>query len=152
MWEPRRLTTLWAFTACYSDSFTFTAVIRISAVLWDVPTCQRNVPPPFSGSKPSKQQVTSHCSFGLRQQISGRPVSCIKGIATGSYRNACTEMDNLEETSSQRENESLSKNKCVVAVPKPPYMCLPLTKLLLQLLNYFPGAVALSLSFSHSDT
>jgi hypothetical protein len=23
MWEPRRLTTLWAFTACYSDSFTF---------------------------------------------------------------------------------------------------------------------------------
>jgi hypothetical protein len=24
MWEPRRLTTLWAFTACYRDSFTFT--------------------------------------------------------------------------------------------------------------------------------
>jgi hypothetical protein len=23
MWQPRRLTTLWAFTACYSDSFTF---------------------------------------------------------------------------------------------------------------------------------
>jgi hypothetical protein len=23
MWEPRRLTTLWAFTACYTDSFTF---------------------------------------------------------------------------------------------------------------------------------
>jgi hypothetical protein len=23
MWEPRRLTTLWASTACYSDSFTF---------------------------------------------------------------------------------------------------------------------------------
>jgi hypothetical protein len=23
MWEPRRLTTLWAHTACYSDSFTF---------------------------------------------------------------------------------------------------------------------------------
>jgi hypothetical protein len=21
MWEPRRLTTLWAFTACYRDSF-----------------------------------------------------------------------------------------------------------------------------------
>jgi hypothetical protein len=21
-WEPRRLTTLWAFTACYRDSFT----------------------------------------------------------------------------------------------------------------------------------
>jgi hypothetical protein len=23
MWEPRRLTTLWATTACYRDSFTF---------------------------------------------------------------------------------------------------------------------------------
>jgi hypothetical protein len=23
MWEPRRLTTQWAFTACYGDSFTF---------------------------------------------------------------------------------------------------------------------------------
>jgi hypothetical protein len=23
MWEPRRLTTLWASTACYRDSFTF---------------------------------------------------------------------------------------------------------------------------------
>jgi hypothetical protein len=23
MWKPRRLTTLWAFTACYRDSFTF---------------------------------------------------------------------------------------------------------------------------------
>jgi hypothetical protein len=23
MWEPRRLTTLWAFTACYGDSFNF---------------------------------------------------------------------------------------------------------------------------------
>jgi hypothetical protein len=23
MWEPRRLTTLWAFTACYRESFTF---------------------------------------------------------------------------------------------------------------------------------
>jgi hypothetical protein len=22
-WEPRRLTTLWAFTACFRDSFTF---------------------------------------------------------------------------------------------------------------------------------
>jgi hypothetical protein len=24
MWEPRRLTTLWAYTACYRDNFTFT--------------------------------------------------------------------------------------------------------------------------------
>jgi hypothetical protein len=23
MWDPQRLTTLWAFTACYRDSFTF---------------------------------------------------------------------------------------------------------------------------------
>jgi hypothetical protein len=27
MWEPRRLTTLWAFTACYRDSFTLPQAI-----------------------------------------------------------------------------------------------------------------------------
>jgi hypothetical protein len=27
MWETRRLTTLWAFTACYSDRFTFFSII-----------------------------------------------------------------------------------------------------------------------------
>jgi hypothetical protein len=25
MWEPQRLTTLWASTACYKDSFTFSS-------------------------------------------------------------------------------------------------------------------------------
>jgi hypothetical protein len=28
MWEPRRLTSLWAFTACYRDSFTFTVTYK----------------------------------------------------------------------------------------------------------------------------
>jgi hypothetical protein len=27
MWEPRRLTTLWASTACYRDRFTFTTTM-----------------------------------------------------------------------------------------------------------------------------
>jgi hypothetical protein len=26
MWKPRRLTTIWALTACYRDSFTFTII------------------------------------------------------------------------------------------------------------------------------
>jgi hypothetical protein len=30
MWEPRRLTTLWAFTACYRDSFTLPYPINTS--------------------------------------------------------------------------------------------------------------------------
>jgi hypothetical protein len=30
MWEPRRLTNLWASTACYKDSFTFTFLATIS--------------------------------------------------------------------------------------------------------------------------
>jgi hypothetical protein len=30
MWELRRLTTLWASTACYRDSFTFTLHVIIS--------------------------------------------------------------------------------------------------------------------------
>jgi hypothetical protein len=29
MWEPRHLTTLWAFTACYRDSFTFVSYVCI---------------------------------------------------------------------------------------------------------------------------
>jgi hypothetical protein len=36
MWEPRRLTTLRAFTACYRESFTFTCLIsnKMSLSLW----------------------------------------------------------------------------------------------------------------------
>jgi hypothetical protein len=30
MWEPRRVTTLWASTACYRDSFTFTSPPSVS--------------------------------------------------------------------------------------------------------------------------
>jgi hypothetical protein len=33
MWEPRRLTTLWASTACYMDSFTFTSMDHNGAQL-----------------------------------------------------------------------------------------------------------------------
>jgi hypothetical protein len=32
MWEPRRLTTLWASTACYRDGFTFTYVCLRSVI------------------------------------------------------------------------------------------------------------------------
>jgi hypothetical protein len=39
MWEPRRLRTLWAFMACYRDSFTFTDT-KLDHVLRQVlPTC-----------------------------------------------------------------------------------------------------------------
>jgi hypothetical protein len=33
MWKSRRLTTLWAFTACYRDSFTFTIIIIIMIII-----------------------------------------------------------------------------------------------------------------------
>jgi hypothetical protein len=33
MWEPRRLTTLWAFTACYRDSFTYSCQPSITSPL-----------------------------------------------------------------------------------------------------------------------
>jgi hypothetical protein len=32
MWEPRRLTTLWASTACYRGSFPFFSVSRVDRV------------------------------------------------------------------------------------------------------------------------
>jgi hypothetical protein len=31
MWEPRRLATLWASTACYKDTFTFTFLAAVAA-------------------------------------------------------------------------------------------------------------------------
>jgi hypothetical protein len=34
MWEPRRLTTLWAFTACYRDSFAFLSASQEVPVFW----------------------------------------------------------------------------------------------------------------------
>jgi hypothetical protein len=35
MWEPRHLTTLWAFMACYRDSFTFTYIQKFFySFLW----------------------------------------------------------------------------------------------------------------------
>jgi hypothetical protein len=71
--------------------------------------------PPFSGSKnkPSKQQATPDCLLVMLQQTCGRQVLCIKRLVTGSHPNACTEMGNVEEGSSQRENESRSEDKCV---------------------------------------
>jgi hypothetical protein len=36
MWEPRRLTTLWAFTAGYEICFMFLYVVSVSASLWNV--------------------------------------------------------------------------------------------------------------------
>jgi hypothetical protein len=33
MWEPRRLTNLWAFTACYRSSFTITIIIIIIIIV-----------------------------------------------------------------------------------------------------------------------
>jgi hypothetical protein len=33
MWESRRLTTLWAFTACYGDSFTFTYIVDLTQII-----------------------------------------------------------------------------------------------------------------------
>jgi hypothetical protein len=34
MWEPRRLTALWATTACYRDSFTFIIIIIIIIIMY----------------------------------------------------------------------------------------------------------------------
>jgi hypothetical protein len=36
MWEPRRLTTLWAFMACYKDSFTLPFTYMLNLVRWEI--------------------------------------------------------------------------------------------------------------------
>jgi hypothetical protein len=43
MWQPRSLTTLWASTACYRDSFTFFFFAYVKSVQWPVrQMCQHN--------------------------------------------------------------------------------------------------------------
>jgi hypothetical protein len=40
MWEPRRLTTPWAFAVCYRDSFTFTSHELIEGLLRHLFACR----------------------------------------------------------------------------------------------------------------
>jgi hypothetical protein len=44
MWEPRRLTTLWASKACYKDSFTlfFTCAVESGHEIWKM-KCQKSL-------------------------------------------------------------------------------------------------------------
>jgi hypothetical protein len=53
MWEPRRLTTLWAFMACYRDSFAFFYLLRCAAIYsrWSLPTFRRNLILPLEWSQ-----------------------------------------------------------------------------------------------------
>jgi hypothetical protein len=45
MWEPRRLTTLWSFTACYRDSFTFTFIqVHLFVLKWGLLIDERRGP------------------------------------------------------------------------------------------------------------
>jgi hypothetical protein len=39
MWDPQRLTTLWASTVCYGDSFTFFYLLLILQISWIRNTC-----------------------------------------------------------------------------------------------------------------
>jgi hypothetical protein len=89
MWEPRRLTTLWALTACYRDSFTFIYLLPIVIILsstegrhsllldlyklfeWDFsgfPPSYRNITFifNFSGFPPSYRKIIFIFSFSYR--------------------------------------------------------------------------------------
>jgi hypothetical protein len=43
MWEPRRLTTLWAFTACYRESFAFTFCLCSLYIMCKQTTSRRQI-------------------------------------------------------------------------------------------------------------
>jgi hypothetical protein len=59
MWEPRRLTTLWAFTACYRDNFNFLPSWLLS-VLPNVKVAYPDIPPEiiYYPTQPSDISVT----------------------------------------------------------------------------------------------
>jgi hypothetical protein len=63
MWQPRRLTTLWAFMACYRDSFTFyfkTMMVHecfIQYVLPATPINVHHIYKQFKGTKAPSSSV-----------------------------------------------------------------------------------------------
>jgi hypothetical protein len=61
MWEPRRLTTLWAFTACYRESFTFFYLLL------------KNRSPRIAGSVKWKQSYIKYAGECLRSDSIFRP-------------------------------------------------------------------------------
>jgi hypothetical protein len=60
MWEPRRLTTLWASTACYRDSFTFLLIFCASK------------PTAFLASGKRSAEMLTKCRWGPKQGASSR--------------------------------------------------------------------------------
>jgi hypothetical protein len=93
IWEPRCLTTLWAFTACYMDSFTFTCVLcRIRddgqrsetqyscikyTIFWNVMLCSL---------------LDAYCSFG---EMSGLHLQGRKVCQTSRKQRAFTTLHDL---------------------------------------------------------
>jgi hypothetical protein len=65
MWEPRRFTTLWAFTACYRDSFTFLHYIII------IPKC------PYTDKMVARKhnQDSQWLSFQIKHSYNSRKSS-----------------------------------------------------------------------------
>jgi hypothetical protein len=69
MWEPRHLTTLWASTACYRDSFTFLLLFTPCCV-----TAQQTIM--LSRDGPSSYQVViKNCSVCVFRSVAHRQES-----------------------------------------------------------------------------
>jgi hypothetical protein len=83
MWEPRPLTPLWAYTACYRDSFTFfTSKIGSSGCI------QANFAGSWDGVFPStlthRQLREGHFCLSQRQQTNGSVPRNIETSASGT--------------------------------------------------------------------
>jgi hypothetical protein len=73
MWEPRRLTTLWASTACYRDNFTFTTSWKHRNCIWATIRVSVGLLCPQMNSSTLKVVPIAFLAFSsLEDNLSGR--------------------------------------------------------------------------------
>jgi hypothetical protein len=78
MWEPRRLTTLWASAVCYKDSFTFLTLISIGLRLLSARNLTAKLKVPIRRKRPG---LLLHDNCGLH--VSPQVMSFLKKFGRG---------------------------------------------------------------------
>jgi hypothetical protein len=88
MWEPRRLITPWAFTACYRDSFTFYVRMICSKMIMNVEyvEMQGKRSWPILRCYPSTYVLEE---IGKKNHCNHMKIVFLIGIGTGYLQNSC---------------------------------------------------------------
>jgi hypothetical protein len=90
MWEPRRLTPLWAFTACYRDSFTFTSECNLVITYWRLQTQRSGYILGYTWQIQLRRNVQRkeniHWSLNFKRKKEGKAVPVLYWLSTMPWR------------------------------------------------------------------